>query len=90
MKYWLHDKKVNLIADLKRIHKSWTMLFNGLSSGISAFILLLPIDQAIAIMPQLEPYIASDTFRTAMQVLIIVNGINMALRMKTTKALRDK
>lgn len=90
MKYWIHDKKVNLVSDLKRIHTSLTMWFNSVVAGVASFLLALPVDAVISYMPQFQPYISDEAFRTAMQILILINGINIALRFKTTKALRDK
>lgn len=90
MQEWLKDKLTNLKADLKRAWLSLTIWFNGVISAIISALLALPIDSVIAYVPQFQPYISDQGFRTAMVILLAVNGINIALRFKTTKALKDK
>lgn len=90
MKEWLKDKLTNFKADLKKAWLSLTIWFNGLGSAIITILLSLPIDSVIAYVPQFQPYISDEVFRTAMVILLAFNGINIMLRFKTTKALKDK
>lgn len=90
MKFWLFDKWQNLKADLKRWYTSSTIWINGVTASLISAFLSFPADAVIAFMPQLEPYVSSEMFRTAMVILLVYNGINTALRFKSTKALRDK
>lgn len=90
MKWWIYDKWQNFKADVKRAWLSLTIWVNGVTGAIIGALLLIPVDQVLALMPQLQPYLSSDVFRTAMVILLIFNAINAGLRFKTTKALRDK
>lgn len=90
MKYWLYDLYQNFKADIKRWYKSLTILVNGITGAVITAFLGFPADAVISFMPQLEPYVSSEMFRTAMVILLVYNGINTALRFKSTKALRDK
>jgi hypothetical protein len=82
MKYWLHDKKVNLICDLKRIHTSMTIWFNGVVGMVALY-----LPELLTLMPQLQEYMEAPDYATWMKVLLIGNFL---LRFKTTKAMRDK
>lgn len=90
MKAWLKDFMKNLKADLKRLHRSLTIWFNGIVATVSAAFLSIPMESVIAYAPQFQPYVEDALFRKVMVILIAVNGINMALRFKTKSALRDK
>jgi len=90
LKFWLFDKLQNFKSDLKRWHTSWTIWINGVTGSLITAFLSFPADAVIAFMPQLEPYVSSELFRTAMAILLAYNFINTALRFKTTKALRNK
>lgn len=90
MKAWFKDFVANLKADLKRLHRSLTIWFNGILTAASAAFLTIPMESVIAYAPQFQPYVEDALFRKAMVILIAINGINMALRFKTKSALRDK
>lgn len=90
MKTWIKDVYENMRGDMKRAHKSLTLWFNGVVAAVSSALLALPVDQVIAFMPQFQPYLEDALFKNIMLILIAVNGINMMLRFRTNKALRDK
>lgn len=90
MKYWLYDLYQNFKADIARWHTSWTIWLNGVTGSVITAFLSFPVDAVIAFMPQLEPYVSSELFRTAMVILLAYNFLNTALRFKSTKALRNK
>ena len=79
---FLKDKVMNLKSDLKRIHKSFVIWFNGLSA---ALITALPFAQDN--FPQLQEYVSPAFYKHAMVAIIVGNII---LRFKTNSSLRDK
>ena len=79
---WLKDKWAGLVADLKKIHKSWTVWFNGL---MAAAIFLLP--EAESQLPAIKDYVPENVCHYAAGALVVVNII---LRFKTVSALRGK
>lgn len=83
MREWLKDKLAEIKDDLKRAHTSWTVWFN-----IVAFPLLTAYwPQIWDAIQQLQPFMPDSKY----QILMAVNGVvNVILRFKTTKALRNK
>lgn len=81
MREYLKDLWLKIKADAARMHRSWTIWFNGIG-GIAA---LLPMasDQ----LPQLQDYLPDNFYHYAMVALVVGN---ILLRFKTTKALADK
>lgn len=79
---WLKDKLSGLFADIKSAYKSLTIWVNGI---VLTAISLLPLAQDYA--PQLKEYISDDLYKQMMLILIVAN---IALRFKTSSALRDK
>ena len=79
---WMKDKLRNLAADLKRFHRSWTILF-----GIVAEFLVEYMPEITQAVTEMESYVLPETYKRAMQGIIFVN---MLLRFKTTTAMRNK
>ena len=90
MKIWIKDKLYDFKEDAKQAWKSWTIWFHGILAAISSLLLSLPIDSVISYMPQFQPYLEDVLFKNIMVGLIVINGISVALRFKTTKRLSDK
>lgn len=71
-----------LKANLARMHKSFTIWFNGI---VGIVIMVLPYAQAN--FPELQDYVDPALYKHAMGALIVGNLI---LRFKTNRALADK
>lgn len=80
---WLKDKLLDLRDDLKRIYKSWTVWFNVV--GLPLLVAYWP--QIWDALPQLATVLSEDKYKALFTIGSIVNVL---LRFKTSKALRDK
>jgi len=79
---WLKDKFTELLEDLKRVHRSWTIWVNG-----AILTILEAIPYAQDAFPQLEGYLSPEFYKQGMTALIVANII---LRFKTKSAIKDK
>ncbi|MFA6121931.1 MAG: hypothetical protein WCT35_04960 [Sideroxydans sp.] len=82
MKAWFKDFIKNLKADLKRMHASLTIWFNGIVGGLA-----LAVPEAVAAFPQLQEYVSPEFYKQMMVVLLVGNFL---LRFRTSRPLRDK
>jgi hypothetical protein len=71
-----------LLADIRQIHRSLTMWFNGLMIGVAAGLPALAQD-----FPQLQDYMPHNIFHTITGALI---AGNILLRFKTNSSLAAK
>jgi len=72
----------NLILKIKNSWKSLTIWFNGLIVTGLAF-----IEYSNTAFPLLQPYLPSEHYGKAM---LVIAGINLFLRFKTSQSLADK
>jgi hypothetical protein len=79
---WLKDKWLNFWADLRRFYKSWTVLF-----GLAAELVIEYLPEITQAATDMESYMLPETYKRIMQGIVMVN---IALRFKTTKAMRHK
>lgn len=82
MKAWINDKLLDFRDDLKNCHKSLTVWF-----GIAAEFLIEWLPEITRVVTEMENYMLPETYKRVMQAIVLVN---IALRFKTTKALRRK
>lgn len=69
---------------LQLARRSFTVWFNGVVSAAVGTLLTLPVEQVIAYLPQMQPYLTSEAFRRAMVGMMVVNLISMVLRVRKT------
>lgn len=82
MKAWLSDAIKAAYKDIRALHKSWTIWFNGV--GLTLIELLPYLAETF---PELEAYVSPEFYKQATTVLIIGN---ILLRFKTRTTLREK
>lgn len=82
----MKEKLKHLLADIKAkfkgVRKSWTMKFNALL--LAALPVLLYLQDSL---PMLRDFMDISTYQ---HVGLIVVAVNMALRFRTDKSLKDK
>ena len=82
MKNWIQDTVENVIADLKKAHRSLTILFNTLLAAVA-----FAIPELIAFLPQLQQYLPEENYKTLMVIALVGNFV---LRFKTSSRIADK
>ena len=71
-----------MMKTIRGIGKSWVMWFNGIMLSI-----MPAFEYAATNYPNLHEYIPDNIYK---HVGLFIVGVNMALRFKTTKPLKDK
>ena len=79
---WIKDKFNELLADIYNSYKSFTIWFNGM-----ALILIEALPMLQEQFPQVEEYLSPKVYHFILGIIVVGN---ILLRIKTSKALREK
>ena len=79
---WIKDTMSAVWADIKKAHKSLTILFNSFWLG---FVEMLPY--AKEVFPEMKDYLPAELY-THVFVIVVIG--NIVLRFKTKQPLRSK